>query len=404
MSSFFWNVRGFNKRLKHSVVKEWLRSQELQFGCILETRVKEKKAEKILESVFSGWSSMTNYEYSQGGRIWLVWKDSVRMTPVYKTDQLITCSVAFQDEEEFFCTFVYASNQREERKVLWEDLCRHHNSPLFQQKAWLIMGDFNEILEGEEHSEFSSLARAPNGMRDFQKTVLHCHLTDMGYKGPLFTWCNKREEGLICKKLDRVLMNDEALIKFTNTYSVFEPGDCSDHMRCKIQLLQPEEKIRRPFKYINAIGKLPNFLPMVKEYWDSTAILFHSTSTMFRFSKKLKNLKPLIRELGRDKLGNLTKRAHEAHALLCEKQKLTLISPTTVAIQEEAEAYDKWLHVTGLGKEFLQQRAKLHWLEVGDHNNKTIQSSIRTRQAQNSIREIRCLDGRVAKKHEDIKA
>lgn len=146
------------------------------------------------------------------------------MTPVYKTDQLITCSVALQDEEELFCTFVHASNQSEGRKELWEDLCYHHNYPLFQHKAWLIMGDFKEIPEGEEHVGFSSLTRVPNGMRDFQKLVLHFHFTDMGYQGPLYTWCNKREEGLICKKLDMVLMNDVALHRFTNVYYVFEPG------------------------------------------------------------------------------------------------------------------------------------------------------------------------------------
>lgn len=99
MSSFFWNVRGFNKPLKHSIVKEWVRSNDLMFGCILETRVKEKKAEDMLDSVFRGWSHMMNYEYSQGGRIWLVWREGVRMTPVYKSDQLITCSVALRDQE-----------------------------------------------------------------------------------------------------------------------------------------------------------------------------------------------------------------------------------------------------------------------------------------------------------------
>lgn len=76
-------------------------------------------------------------------------------------------------------------------------------------------------------------------MRDFQNLVIHCHLTDMAYQGALFTWCNKREEGLICKKLDRVLLNEEALSRFNNAYSVFEPGGCSDHMRCKV-LLAPE--------------------------------------------------------------------------------------------------------------------------------------------------------------------
>lgn len=59
---------------------------------------------------------------------------------------------------------------------------------------------------------------------------------------------------------------------------------------------------------------------------------------MFRFSKKLKNLKPIIRELGREKLENLTKKPKEAHAILCEKQKATLISPSNISIQEEAKA------------------------------------------------------------------
>ena len=170
----------------------------------------------------------------------------------------------------------------------------------------------------------------------------------MAYQGPLYTWCNKREEGVVCKKMDMALLNDVALLRFSNAYSVFEPGGCSDHMRCKIQVWSPNEKIRRPFKYVNAIGSLPSFMPMVKKYWDSTEKLFHSTSALFRFSKKLKNLKPLIREMGKAKLGNLTRRAKEAFEVLCDKQKQTLSSPSNIAIQDEAYAYAKWLHVASL--------------------------------------------------------
>ena len=247
------------------MVRDWVNGNDLKFGCILETKVKERKVEGILKKVFRDWSSMTNYEHSQGGRIWLVWRDTIRVTPGYKSDQMITCSVGMQGEEEFFCTFIYASNLVEGRKELWEDICHHKNSPLFQNKAWVLMGDFNEILEGEENSGFSDLGRLPCGMRDFQRMVLHCNLSDMGYQGPLFTWCNKREEGVICKKLDRVLINDVGQQRFSSAFSVFESGGCSDHMRCKIQLLASGEKIRRPFKYVNAIGSLPQFLPMVKE-------------------------------------------------------------------------------------------------------------------------------------------
>lgn len=56
------------------------------------------------------------------------------------------------------------------------------------------------------------MGRLPSCMRDFQRVVPHCQLTDMGYQGPKFTWCNKREDGVICKKLDIVLMNDVALL------------------------------------------------------------------------------------------------------------------------------------------------------------------------------------------------
>lgn len=200
--------------------------------------------------------------------------------------------------EGFYCSCVYAKNLAEERKKLWEDLVFHHDAPSFRHKAWMIMGDFNEILEGAESSRFEDMSSIPSGMRDFQNLVLHCKLADMAYQGPMYTWCNKREEGVICKKLDRVLLNEEALNRFSNAYTIFEAEGCSDHMRCKIQLLPSSEKIRRPFKYVNAISRIPTFLPMVQDYWESTVRLYHSTSAMFRFSKKLKALKPLIRELG----------------------------------------------------------------------------------------------------------
>lgn len=155
---------------------------------------------------------------------------------------------------------------------------------------------------------------------------------------------------------------------------------------------------------MNVIGSLPNYLPMLQRYWDSTPRLFHSTSAMFRFSKKLMNLKPLIRELGREKIGNLTRRAKEAHDDLCEKQKQTLINPRDEAVREEAEEYEKWLHIAGLEEDHLKERAKLHWLDVGDMNNKMFHTAFQARKAQNTIREIRCSNGSIVNKHSDIKA
>lgn len=161
--------------------------------------------------------------------------------------------VGLKGQEVFFCSFIYASNSVEGRKELWDDLYHHQDSALFQNKAWLATGDFNEILDVEESSGSYSQGRISEGMREFQKVALHCRFADMGYQGPRLTWCNKRDEGVICKKLDRVLMNEVAILRFPDAYSVFEPGGCSDHMRCKIQILPPVEKLRRPFKYVNML-------------------------------------------------------------------------------------------------------------------------------------------------------
>lgn len=145
---FFWNVRGLNKSSKHSIIREWVNNSSLQFGCLLETRVKESRASNILSSIFSGWSSLNNYESHRLGHIWVVWRDSARLTPVFKSSQMIICSVLLEGrEEEFFCSFVYASNFVEDRKILWEDICSHHDSPLFRNKPWMICGDFNENLD-----------------------------------------------------------------------------------------------------------------------------------------------------------------------------------------------------------------------------------------------------------------
>lgn len=96
MTGFFWNLRGFNKPSKHEVVKEWVRKRGFQFGCLIETRVKENKMKGIINKVFPGWSHMANYDYNRLGRIWIVWNQSVRVTPCYQSEQLITVSILLE--------------------------------------------------------------------------------------------------------------------------------------------------------------------------------------------------------------------------------------------------------------------------------------------------------------------
>lgn len=95
---------------------------------------------------------------------------------------------------------------------------------MFRNKEWVIMRDFNEVLDGDEHSNYQDSGLITSGMRDFENVIQYCSLVDMGYQGPKFTWCNKREEGTICKKLERILVNETWLNKRKQAYGVFEAG------------------------------------------------------------------------------------------------------------------------------------------------------------------------------------
>lgn len=403
MAGFFWNMRGFNKSTKHEVVRSWVNNHSFLFGGLIETRVKEKKAGIIVSNVFQGWEFMSNYEYNNLGRLWVVWKPSVRMSPVFKSSQIVTCSVLLPGEkEEFFCSFVYALNTVEERRSLWEDIRCHHEAPIFKNKRWILMGDYNEILDGGEHSGFENTARIPVGMREFQEVVSHCRLTDLGYHGPLFTWCNKREEGLICKKLDRVLINEEWL-NDQRAYCVFEAGGCSDHLRCRIHFEGEKERKRRPFKFTNVIAKMPEFMPLIEDHWRDKEVLYHSTSAMFRLTKHLKALKQPLRSLSKLKLGDLAKRTREAYNSLCLKQKETLERPNEESIKEEVKAHEKWQRLAEIEEECLKQKSKLHWLDVGDGNNKTFHCAAKVREVRNTIHEILCANGVTVTKEEEIK-
>lgn len=156
---------------------------------------------------------------------------------------------------------------------------------MFRNKPWMLCGDFNEILDGEDHSNFLTSSVIVLGMRDFLEVVRYCSLTDLSFHGPRFTWCNKRVDDLICKRLDMMLVNDKWLDSFTNFYIVFESGGCSDHVRGMFKLEADKTRRKKPFNFSNILTSSPKLHSIVADYWNTTPPLFVSTSALFQLSK-----------------------------------------------------------------------------------------------------------------------
>lgn len=162
-------------------------------------------------------------------------------------------------------------------------------------------------------------------------------------------------------------------------------------------------KPRKPFKFVNALVDMPEFLPVVSDFWSSTEPLFNSTSSLFRLAKKLKALKPLLRSLSKEKIGDIIKKTKEAYVTLCELQTQTLNAPSQANMELESAAQMRWNSLSRLEEKVLSQRAKIHWLVMGDGNNKTFHRAAQVREIRNSIREIKREDGFLADNQEEIK-
>ncbi|XP_022040696.1 uncharacterized protein LOC110943254 [Helianthus annuus] len=210
---------------------------------------------------------------------------------ISQSDQVIHTQIHFKaDRKVILCSFVYAENSYQARRVLWEDLSKHNS--LARDKPWLILGDFNVALSLDDCSSGSSSLSI--GMRDFYECVKQLEVLDIPCHGMHFTWNQKPREGIgVLKKLDRIMGNIHLLSLFPEGFAFFHPPRISDHTPCVFKSSSGFRPKPRPFKFPNFITSKPEFMQAVVKEWSNNV----TGHTMFSVVKKMKNLKPVFRKI-----------------------------------------------------------------------------------------------------------
>ncbi|XP_074299917.1 uncharacterized protein LOC141631098 [Silene latifolia] len=163
----------------------------------------------------------------KGGRIWVIWDPQLFEVDIL--DVSVQCIHSLVTDKvrkmKFWFTVVYGMNKAVEREPLWSSL-RHYY--LTVNGPWIVGGDFNTVLAGNERIGGAPITNAE--MRPLLQVVHDCELADLGARGAFFTWTNKHETGSkIYRRIDRMLVNDECIIKFPNSYVHFLPEGMFDH-------------------------------------------------------------------------------------------------------------------------------------------------------------------------------
>lgn len=384
-----WNVRGFNQPFKIKELKELFRENNIGLCGILETRVAKNRVIGKFNNLFRNWEWFSNVQScSKNCRIVVGWDPRFfEVIHLFETDQVIHCLVTNkQSQVHFFASFVYAANDH----MIWRSLW--HSLEIFKQLVtdfpWVIVGDFDAMLSEEEHAggSFNSYT----AISEFCGCVAQIEVMDLHYSGMRYTWSGSPHGVGVVRKLDRVLVNDAFVQKFRNSKARFLAPKTSDHSPAILEFGGCENaKGRGSFKFQNFLTHRPNFLDLVREGWNVNG----GGVMMYKVVQKLKHLKPIFRKEALSK-GNLCARVKDLQLSLENTQLALDCDPFNEVLKREEVQLARAYREASLEEErMLKQKSKIHWLKVGDQNNKFFHKSLLVKRNRNRISSILNDDG-----------
>ena len=104
----------------------------------------------------------------------------------------------------FFLTCVYGDPVREHIHIVWEKL---ESIGLSRNNAWILIGDFNELLDNSE--KLGGSVRNESMFLDFRNMVENCKIKEVRSMGNVMSWAGWRDNVWIQCRLDRSIGNDE---------------------------------------------------------------------------------------------------------------------------------------------------------------------------------------------------
>ncbi|GLT53696.1 hypothetical protein SLA2020_269510 [Shorea laevis] len=144
-----------------------VRRLRVDLVCLIETRVKVEKVDKITEAMLPEWGICSNYEFNPLGRIWVCWnKEALDIAVLSKSEQDISCRIEDLKMGKVWFNLHLRANKGADRRRLWDRLRMVKNQ--VGQEPWLLGGDFNVVLSVEEKWGMIDLTL----MRKILKSVL----------------------------------------------------------------------------------------------------------------------------------------------------------------------------------------------------------------------------------------
>ncbi|XP_060188598.1 uncharacterized protein LOC132617573 [Lycium barbarum] len=328
-------------------------------------------------------------------KVWIFWKANIICSVLSKSRQQVTLQVQLQGNADMsWITIVYARSKANKRRHLWQKL-RELNYII--NGPWIIGGDFNSIMEAEEKK--GGVPFRLSNCLDFINCMEDCGMTDAGFTGNIHTWCNGRGgTERIHMRLDRLVYNEEWSTKFQNIHVEHLSKTGSDHNLLLVDCTEDNRQVIKYFKFLNFWTEQEDFLPLVKNVWDTEVY----GNPMWRLQQKLKFLAKELSKWSRHSIGDVFEKVKELEKQVSEAETAYLNSDSDIdrmLLNKSKAEYIKWLKMED---SIIRQKARIKWAEDGDSNTKYFHSTIRARRRRAQIFKIKDQQGHWVEGNTDI--
>ena len=271
---------------------------------------------------------------------------------------------------------IYASPRLVERRILWSNrakVAQLHTLP------WLLLGDFNEILSGED--KFGGRNINLNRALDFKGYLDASNILDLGFFGLKYTWSNQRKiSNLILEMIDRCFANPTRRLLYpeasvTHLHRVF-----SYHYPVLMELCNSLAEVRnKPFRFQSMWMLHLDFPRAIKESWGREQLL---TDAISGFTRQAKQWNVNV-------FGNLFARKRRVLARINGAQKALSNNPSDFLIQLEKNLIEEYNLIMPQKEEFWALKSHLNWATFRDRNTSFFHVSTILRGHRNKIRSIK---------------
>lgn len=208
-------------------------------------------------------------------------------------------------------------------------------------------------------------------LREFNHCLDDCGLLDLRAEGSTWSWSNSSyTDSIITAQFDRVLVNQELINYFPDTYSQYLSAMTSYHSPLQVILKRLTQAGPRPFRYLNRWRSEEGCAEIIEQGWNLQVIgdSFYQVigDSFYHFTQKLERVKNLLRSKRKDRSSSTVKLENMKLDLSLNRQLLQHY-PTDLSLGKKEHDFREAIQKCQADRDtYLKQQSHMLWLKDGD--------------------------------------